>query len=134
MCYPLDWGYPLLVHWLYLNLSQFSSILCGFPWLFPDFSSLVKIPWLFPDWKMPSHFSRFSSPSGNPEWTQVSPYDKNYCFHMVAFVLLWNAVQCLQFSVHVHNVSTTNEYELLRVDIKLTGTQSMQFRSEYYNA
>ena len=35
--------------------------------IFPDFSSLFKIPWLFPDWKMPSHFSRFSSPSGNPE-------------------------------------------------------------------
>ena len=51
---------------IYLNLSQFSSILCGFPWLFPDFSSLFKIPWLFPDWKVPSHFSRFSSPSGNP--------------------------------------------------------------------
>ena len=38
--------------------------------IFPDFSSLLKIPWLFPDWKMPSHFfrfSRFSSPSGNPD-------------------------------------------------------------------
>ena len=34
--------------------------------IFPDFSSLFKIPRLFPDWKMPSHFSRFSSPSGNP--------------------------------------------------------------------
>ena len=33
--------------------------------IFPDFSSLFKIPWLFPDWKMPSYFSRFSSPSGN---------------------------------------------------------------------
>ena len=45
---------------------MFSSILCDFPWLFPDFPSLFKIPWLFPDWKMPSHFSRFSSLSGNP--------------------------------------------------------------------
>ena len=35
--------------------------------IFPDFSSLCKIPWLFPDWKMPSHFSRFSGPSGNPD-------------------------------------------------------------------
>ena len=35
--------------------------------IFPDFTSLFKIPWLFSDWKMPSHFSRFSSPSGNPD-------------------------------------------------------------------
>ena len=40
--------------------------------IFPDFSSLFKIPWLFPDWKMPSHFSRFSSPSGNPERIQIN--------------------------------------------------------------
>ena len=44
---------------IYLSLPVF----CG---IFPDFSSLFKIPWLFPDWKMPSHFSRFSSLSGNP--------------------------------------------------------------------
>ena len=35
---------------IYLNLSQFSSILCGFPWLFPDFSKSVQnsltFPWL----------------------------------------------------------------------------------------
>ena len=34
--------------------------------VFPDFSSLFKVPRLFPDWKIPSHFPRFSSPSGNP--------------------------------------------------------------------
>ena len=56
-----------------LKFPEFSSILCDFPWLFPDFSSLFKIPWLFPDWKMPSHFSRFSrfsSLSGNPDILQ----------------------------------------------------------------
>ena len=41
----------------------------NFPWLFPNSH---KIPWLlgkilkFPDWKNFSHFSRFSSASGNP--------------------------------------------------------------------
>ena len=40
--------------------------------IFPDFSSLFKIPWLFPDWKMPSHFSRFSSLSGNPDLDQFT--------------------------------------------------------------
>ena len=44
----------IILNDIYLKCSHFYSILCDFPWLFPD-------------WKMPSHFSRFSSPSGNPE-------------------------------------------------------------------
>ena len=46
---------------IYLKFQYF-PVFCV---IFSDFSSPFKIPWLFPDWKMPSHFSRFSSPSGN---------------------------------------------------------------------
>ena len=51
--------------------------------IFPDFPLTFcwnsKIPWLFPDWKNFSHFSRFSSVSGNHRFTLSSsllPLDK----------------------------------------------------------
>ena len=31
---------------IYLNLSQFSSILCGFPWLFQSVQNSLTFPWL----------------------------------------------------------------------------------------
>ena len=55
---------------IYLKISHFSSILFHFPWLFQSVQNSLTFPWLentFP------HFSRFSSPSGNPERATPPP-------------------------------------------------------------
>ena len=66
----IPWLFPVFFHFpecfffflnwkLYLFQQITHSQFCE---IFPDLSSLFKIPLLFPDLKMPSHFTRISSP------------------------------------------------------------------------
>ena len=73
--------------------------------IFPDFSSLFKIPWLFPDWKMPSHFSRFSSPSGNPAGLSPLLVVNFPCWNNIVLNLWWRQHCCWAahaFQSHLH--------------------------------
>ena len=64
---------------------------------FPDFSSLAKIPWLFPDWKISSHFSRFSSPSGNPVNAKKFGYNEHLVCDLFFTDFLLNYIVRLGF-------------------------------------
>ena len=54
----------------------FISVFQYFVWFSLTFPVCSK----FPDWKMPSHFSRFPSPSGNPDELQLGHSGQNFCY------------------------------------------------------